>query len=303
MALAPQSTTSILAAENLRSQQQAALATPDRISVGGANPFSMMSSGLNQAAQSLAAPERRAIEQANLERSNAIRLEQQAYERAQAEQREQRAIAQAEREATLFTQGQAERAARLNQQQVQFDAQQEMQLLDDEAMLQSRAIYQKHGFSPTSSVGQLANAINEYDKVKAEGGPTTWQEMLPANIQELYLSDKGAYQNIADDINDAVHGGAIGKGAKKRLGTDWDEAYADLFLADYLSQAAISPGMFGLNKGNFDEEGLEDFLVQKMSGLKQAKAASADFNMLQTQLQRAKRPIQRRIAEAGLVSM
>lgn len=91
MALPPRARSTTELANELTQQAQQYI-NPNQGLNQASNPIGLISSGLGGIQQSLNAPAQRQKEQANLERANAIRLEQQGYDRQQATQARQDAL-------------------------------------------------------------------------------------------------------------------------------------------------------------------------------------------------------------------
>ena len=304
-----QSTAQILsaqAANNRRAAQQAQLVEPQQAQNAAGTPMGLVSAGISSIGNALNAGGRRQAEQANNDRANAIRLEQQQYsrnaaqdklaaqqeqtnynrgqdtirnDRAQASQDAalQAATVKQQQSATNFDNAQIDRAATIAGEHANVQLQSELQNIQQAQAVQKAQATTALGYKPNSPVVQRANDINAYYAAgAAEGGQANAvQRFLKTQPEEL-ANSIGGRQNVQDDVNDAT-----AQYLKKHPNTD--PALLDFAIFDELQSTEISAETWFSDAGNFNEEGFLARISKKIPKLMKANLLASKFGTIDNQ--------------------
>ncbi len=305
-----QSTSQILAAQaanNRRQAQQAQLAEPQAVNNAAGTPFGLISAGISNIGNSLTAGDRRGAEQANLDRANAIRLEQQQFSRnakqeqtnfdrgQKAEQTSynrsqdtlrntrqqaaqdsalQSATQKQNQSTTTFENAAIDRAATIAGEHANVALQGELQNIQKGQAIEKVEATKRLGLRPNSPAVQRANDINSYYAAgAAEGGQANAvQRFMNGSTSELAES-MGARQNVQDDINYATE-----EYMKKY--PDTDPALLDFAVFDELQNTEISAETWFTDGGDLDASGFLRRLNKKIPKLMKASVLASEFGTI-----------------------
>lgn len=286
MAIRPQSTSDLVAA------QSAARVVPQQgVNLNSASPLGLISQSLSGATNALTAPSQREAEQANLERANAIRLEQQGFDRAQTDVANTRADARLQlakddsarnaanqqlRTDILKTQSDqqsADRAFQIKQGNEKIRLQGELSGIETEKATE----LSEKKLTPNNPEFKVAEEIAAYEEtVKSyPEGYNPVDDIVTSRTAELDLSE-GDVSKLRRDMNDVV------KSAKDKTGKAWDKELANLATANVLSQANVGTGWFSIDGDLKDESGLSDAIKTEMKRLNNGKAFKLDYDKVNT---------------------
>lgn len=334
-----QSTTQLLAAQaanNRKAAEQAQLATPAQSNLSGGNPYSMMSSGINQFTNALNAPGARLAEQSNLDRVNAIRLQQQDYNRnrnaatdARLQQTTDANIQQQgyTRDRNAVTDARLQQIADANMQQQAFNqglsAKQEgreagvfeqagvdraAQIRAENAMAQLPMIeadiareeykaFKDKGLDPATGNFVAAEELARFDAVKAEKGDTfDAAAEFYQQLPESLAQDASAYESFTDDVSDGL------KQAKKSIGSAWSKPYEQLAIQRALTGTSVGSGFLSID-GNFDEEGFRDRLKLEMANIIDAQGDLKNYKDIKRPFDIARKKAAAEALKAGVRPM
>ncbi len=290
-----QSTAQILAsqaASNRVAAEQAQLAAPTtQLNNNSASPFGLISEGLGTATNALNASGIRQNQQSNLDRANAIRLEQQGYTRQQAEQADaaranqhnitnQRLQKTADANITnqQFNQGIASTNAKnaAEDRRAAIAGEQALAKLPAiEADIGQREFkaFQAKGLDPTAGNFTNLEELSRFDATKGERGDNfDAAAQFFQTLPEL-KDDASAYSAFTDDVRDGL------KQAKDKIGKNWSKAYEQLAIQRALRGTQVGAGFFSMD-GNFDEEGFRDRLQTEMADIINAQGDLKNYNAI-----------------------
>lgn len=334
-----QSTAQILAAQaanNRKLAEQAQIAAPERSNLTGSNPLSLISSGLNQAANSLTAPDRRAALDAEAARQNAIRLEQQAYSRGQTEdnttyKRNQDALANT-RAAESAKASNLIRANEEGRKQVAFENEiqdrnaqiklQQAQAVEPEllAEVDSRELQELHqkGIDPTTGEFQMINEISLYDAKREKGDKFDAAREFFTNIPGDLSKNSDAYDKFTGDVSDVLaraktrankgtvstkkvdrHGRPLNKTSPEAKG-GWSRAYEQLAIERALRGTTIGSGYLSIDGDLQDEAGFEDRLVDEMAYIMDNLGAAKQFQEIKAPYDNERKKIKANTLKQGV---